>query len=114
MPRPIKPAAVASQPGGVASKPAVYVQAFDTGIRGFAYEFKAPCGCRHWSTGKFEYCPGHHAAVNSNAALVQALKDLLKECPLAGRNVKKDFSFMVARAAAAKALYEAGESEHEA
>jgi hypothetical protein len=53
-------------------------------------------------------------AVNSHAALVQALKDLLKECPLAGRNVKKDFSFMVARAAATKALYEAGESEHEA
>jgi hypothetical protein len=69
----IKPDAVASQPGGVASKPAVYVKAFDSGLRGFAYEFKAPCGCRHWSTGKFEYCPGHHTAVNSHAALVQAL-----------------------------------------
>jgi hypothetical protein len=73
----IKPDAVASQPGGVASKPAVYVQAFDTGIRGFAYEFKAPCGCRHWSTGKFEYCPGHHAAATSHAALVQALRRVI-------------------------------------
>jgi hypothetical protein len=88
MPSPKEPKAVASQPGGVASKPAVYVQAFDSGLRGFAYEFKAPCGCRHWSTGKFEYCPGHHAAVNSHAALVQALKlawDAMQDYQSSGR-----------------------------
>jgi hypothetical protein len=74
----------------VASKPAVYVQAFDSGLRGFAYEFKAPCGCRHWSTGKFEYCPGHHAAVNSHAALVQALKAAAGYVGLTTRNSHRD------------------------
>jgi hypothetical protein len=49
-------------------------------------------------------------AVNSHAALVQALRDLEKAIPLHNLNVRKDFSLMVAHAAAVKLLHElAGE-----